>query len=190
MGLFHKIGLAAFVVLPITTAQAGLLEVLRDNGTINAEQYKELSAEKAAPQKYIKASDTNIKFVGRFYADFAHYQEDITPLASGGELRTARLEAKGKFKENWKFKAQFALDNNTTTSRYIWLGYQFDNSILKVGRTAEANGMEDYTSSRFITFMERALPVTAFEGDFGQGLEYNWWNDNSGLQVSSIARYR
>jgi phosphate-selective porin OprO/OprP len=34
--------------------------------------------------------------------------------------------------------------------------------------------------------MERAMPVTAFAGDFQQGLEYNWWNDNSGLQVSAL----
>jgi phosphate-selective porin OprO/OprP len=34
--------------------------------------------------------------------------------------------------------------------------------------------------------MERAMPVTAFAGDFQQGLEYNWWNGNSGLQVSAL----
>ena len=182
MRLMKKLGLAALVAIPASTVNAGLLEVLRDNGSINAEQYSELASQKAAK----KAKASEVKLIGRFYADFAHYQDDKTPLASGAELRTARLEAKGKYKDNWKFKAQFGLDNDGTTSRYIWLGYQFDNSILKAGRLSHASGISNFSSSRYITFMERAMPVTAFAGDFQQGLEYNWWNDNSGLQVSAL----
>lgn len=182
MHLTHKFALAILITLSASSAHAGLLEVLRDNGSINAKQYTELKRENIAEKA--KASEINI--VGRLYADFAHYQEDSTEFSSGGELRTARLEANGKFQDHWKYKAQFGLNDNAIASRYIWLGYQFDNSIIKVGRTAEANGMEDYSSSRYITFMERALPVTAFEGDFAQGVEYNWWGDNSGLQVSAL----
>ncbi len=183
MHLIKSLGVAAFVTLVSAhSAEAGLLDILRDNGTISVEQYDTLQAEAASRQK--KAGE--LKIVGRLYADFAHYQDDKTALSSGAELRTARLEAKGKYGEHWRYKAQFALDNDAVSSRYIWLGYQFDNGLLKIGRSAEANGLEDYTSSRYITFMERALPVTAFAGNFAQGIEYNGWRDNSSLQVSAL----
>lgn len=169
-----------------STAHADLLDVLRDNGTIDQSQYEQLKSEHSPSPQYVKASDLNIKFVGRFYADFAHFQEDITPIASGAELRTARLEAKGSYKDHWKFKTQYGLNDDQVSTRYVWLGYQFDSSILKVGRTVESIGISDYSSSRYITFMERAMPVTAFGGNFAQGVEYNWWNDNSGLQVSAL----
>lgn len=182
MHIFKTLCVATLLTIAVSPSHAGLLEVLRDNGSISAQQYAELSGEK----KRARAKASELRIVGRLYADFAHYQEDETPLASGGELRTARLQAKGKYRDNWKYKVQFSVEGDALTSRYIWLGYQFENSIVKVGRTAEANGMEDYTSSLYITFMERALPVTAFEDDFAEGVEYNWWNNYSGLQVSAL----
>ena len=194
MHLMKKLGLATLIAIPASTVDAGLLEILRDNGSINAEQYTELKKEQAEEIKTVggsklqfKGPDYKYTIAGRFYQDFAHYQEDITPLDSGSELRTARLEAKGQFYGNWKFKTQYGFHNDKVDSRYIWLGYQFENSILKVGRMYESNGMESNASSRYITFMERGTPVTAFEAsDWGEGVEYRWWNDNSQFTVSGL----
>lgn len=174
-------------------SQAGLLETLRDNGTLSQEEYASLKAEQdqeitisGTNQLAFKSPGFSYQIGGRLYTDFAYYDEDETPLASGGELRTARLSIKGKFYDNWRFRTQYAFNDDSTTTRYVWLGYQQEHSILRAGRLVESAGVEDYTSSRYITFMERALPALAFAGNFAQGVDYRWWNDNSHLYVAAL----
>mgnify|MGYP000613297684 CR=1 FL=1 len=56
MHIIKKIGLAALLTIPASTVNAGLLEVLRDNGSITAEQYTELKQEQAEEIKTVGGS--------------------------------------------------------------------------------------------------------------------------------------
>ncbi|MCK5076401.1 MAG: hypothetical protein KAR38_08495, partial [Calditrichia bacterium] len=61
-------------------------------------------------------------------------------------------------------------------SEDMWIGYTgFKNSHIKFGNFKMPLGLNELTSSRFLTFTERAYPMMAFETDRNCGLEYSKW---------------
>jgi phosphate-selective porin OprO/OprP len=102
---------------------------------------------------------------GRLMIDTAFYGSDnasgATKLGDGTEMRRARLFLAGTlFNENWAYKTEIDVAENAVASKDIWLQYKglkaFNNLSIKVGNQKEPFGLENMTSSRFITFMERA----------------------------------
>ena len=102
---------------------------------------------------------------GRLMMDAAFYGSDnvsgATKLGDGTEMRRARLFLAGTlFNENWAYKTEIDFAENAVASKDIWLQYKglkaFNNLSIKVGNQKEPFGLENMTSSRFITFMERA----------------------------------
>lgn len=109
---------------------------------------------------------------GRLMVDYAYYDSDATKLGSGSEIRRARLFASGKIWKVWKFKFEtdFAANEVDIKDAYIQYG-GFKPFDIKGGNFKEPFNIENLTSSRFITFMERALPVEAFTPDRNLGLQ-------------------
>ncbi len=137
------------------------------------------------------------KIGGRIMYDYAVYDSDDGDFNTGGEIRRARLFAKGKLDGDWFYKLQYDFTGSGADGfRDAYLGYSglsFLDSI-RIGNTIEYGSLEDSTSSKYITFMERSLPCLAFvpaprrlgvavdaHGDnwyagggiFGEGAEYD-----------------
>jgi len=85
--------------------------------------------------------------------------------ARATELRAARLGVEGKVYKDfeYKFETDFANDEATVKDAYVeWDAEDFP-VYLRVGQFKTPNSLEEQTSSRFITFMERAAITDAFD---------------------------
>ena len=110
---------------------------------------------------------------GRIHADAAFYDNDtsstgeVTGLDDGVDFRRARLVTEATLWRNWqlKFEYDFADDGGVDSGlRDVYLRYLFWGSqpYITVGQFKEYRGLESWSSSNDITFIERALPSRAF----------------------------
>ncbi|MEN8206398.1 MAG: porin [Pseudomonadota bacterium] len=181
-----------------------LLKILRDKGTISEQDYQML--ENAAIQETaaavekvdgglvldsgssalkLKSADGNFNFQvgGRVMVDGAYYDEDKTELGSGAEIRRARLFAKGTVFHDWFYKAQVDFAGNEVTLKDFYMGYSgFDALKITLGNHKEPFSLEELTSSKYITFMERGLP-NAFSPSRNTGISVSTKADRWGLQA-------
>ena len=166
-----------------------LLRVLKTNGVINQTQYERLlreanstGAETTATKKdkkkqktqtkvetngglKVKSADGDFEFElgGELWIDAASYQEDVEPLGSGTELRRARVSLAGKVFKDWVYATEYDFGGNEAEVKDAYLQYDGFNTLsIRVGNYKEPFSLEEQTSGKAITFMERALPVDAF----------------------------
>lgn len=104
-------------------------------------------------------AENDVKFGGRLQIDTALYDEDRTELGSGTELRRARLFAAGNLDEDWAYKAQFDFAGDEIAGKDLFLRYSgFDSATVTLGNQKVPFSLDELTSSKYLTFMERALP--------------------------------
>ncbi len=119
----------------------------------------------------------NLALDGRINLAAALYSGNETPLGNGMEVRRARLGLKPTW-GNWV--AQFDIDfaGNEVDVKDMWVGYRgFKNMQITLGNHKGQFSVEEVTSSRFITFIERGLP-NAFAPDRRLGLSIAKWGRN------------
>jgi phosphate-selective porin OprO and OprP len=104
------------------------------------------------------------------------------------ELRAARLGFEGSFYEGWDFRLEtdFGLGEVDVEDAYITYSGEFvEPAYVRVGQYKTPNSLEELTSRRFITFMERAAIIDAFELDrqigLGSGVSGETWGVDAGL---------
>ena len=172
MVLRYWIGLAAVFSFLFVSAAAwagdDLLEVLRENGTISQDEYETLKTKqnKSRREKVKKGlkrespeGDFSIRVGGRLMLDGATYDDDKIDLGNGAELRRARIFIAGKIYKDWKYKLEIDFAGGEVSVKDAYIGYKwFDSSFIQIGNFKEPFSLEELTSSKYITFMERALP--------------------------------
>ncbi|RMD91191.1 MAG: hypothetical protein D6807_00170 [Alphaproteobacteria bacterium] len=122
---------------------------------------------------------------GRVYVDAGFANDDNDTMnVDATELRAARLGIEGKAWQDikYKFEADFAGNKTTVKDAYIqWHG----PLAVTVGQFKTPNSLEEQTSSRYITFMERGSFTDAFdfERQIGLGLSSHGknWSAKAGL---------
>jgi len=127
----------------------------------------------------LKSDDGKFQFMldGRINLAGALYSGSETPLGNGLEVRRARLGLKPKW---GKWEAQFDIDfaGNEVDVKDMWIGYNgFKNTMITFGNHKGQFSVEEVTSSRYITFLERGLP-NAFAPDRRLGLSIAHWGKN------------
>ncbi len=128
-----------------------------------------------------------LKFGGRIQYDLeflsqakGEYDEDTDTYSdyyfSGQEFRRVFLEVGGNLYKNVKYKMQF--DFKGSDVRYRDLYIQFTKlpivgGDLNIGSLAQATGLDMYTSSKYIPFLERAMLTATqnFRWDTGIGYQ-------------------
>lgn len=127
---------------------------------------------KGAPE--LSSTDGKFKFKvrGRIMTDFNGIDQDeaITGAKdiNAVELRRARLGVEGVVFYDWKYKFEvdFAGDAAEIKDAYVayanWGPSSWGMSEIRAGNYYVYNSLEEVTSSRFITFMERAAFTEAF----------------------------
>lgn len=95
----------------------------------------------------------------RVQLDAAFYIENKNPMNTGTELRRGRMAVKSILRRNWY--AEFDIDfvDSEVDVKDAYIGYLWRRTSLRVGQFREPFGLEKVTSSRYITFMERSLPL-------------------------------
>ncbi|MBL1321438.1 MAG: porin [Methylophaga sp.] len=128
-----------------------------------------------------KSEDKNftIKVGGRIMVDATSYDEDITPLNGGSEIRRLRLKVSGSVFKDWRYGYSYdAASNKDFRIKGAYLGYNgFDRWRLKVGNLQQPFSLEELTSSKHITFMERSL-ANLFAPSYTLGATANTWGTN------------
>lgn len=111
--------------------------------------------------------DNSVTVIGRIQNDWAFMSADdgpksidpSNPFVDGTEFRRARLGAKGTLYGNVNWKAEYDFVGSNTGFRDVYMGI---NDVLfgtdfRVGHMKEPFSLEQLTSSKYITFMERSL---------------------------------
>lgn len=114
-----------------------------------------------------------IEIGGRIMNDWAFMNEDDSVKDAVGELqdattefRRARFYIAGTIYDKIIFKAQYDFAGGDADFKDVYLGLKKLTGVgtLKLGHIKEAFGLEELTSSKYITFMERALPAVFTPG--------------------------
>ncbi|MEM9595514.1 MAG: porin [Acidobacteriota bacterium] len=125
-----------------------------------------------------------LKFGGRLMADyqFADVDSSLGDEEDGFEFRRARLFFSGTLYGNVEFKVNYDFAGGDADFKDAWIALKQDWGKLKFGHFKEHFSIEELNSSKYITFLERALPVQAFAPSRNSGVaaegksgdKFNW----------------
>lgn len=179
-------GLGAAISLPTHAGEKELLDVLLQNNVITADQHD------ALVEAYVKDSGSDIKIStkgglkaetkdgafkfqvgGRIMADATFASDDVVDMNDGTEFRRARIFFKGQLNNDWAYKWQIDFADDGVSTKDMYIAYQPIG--LTVGQFNQPFSLEEQTSSKYITFMERGLPNALATGRrVGVGYKNNW----------------
>ncbi len=180
----------ATVSTTVSASDSELLDVLLENGVISNKQHKELkkkygkkssaSAANVKTKGGIKAKsddgDFTFQFGGRVMVDAGAVDEDVSEHDSGTEFRRVRMFAKGTLHHDWGYKVQVDYADDEVNLKDAYLKYKPWG--VTIGQFKQPLSLEELTSSKYITFMERSLPtVFATSHRIGVGINKggsNW----------------
>lgn len=106
-----------------------------------------------------------LKFGGRIQMDFTTASADdalealVGTVEDGSEFRRARLYVSGTIYGNVEFKAQYDFAGGDADFNDLYVGFK-DTPVgnIRIGHFFEPFSLEALTSSKYVTFLERALP--------------------------------
>lgn len=109
----------------------------------------------------------NAKISGRLQLDYSSVDTDVSGGEwSASELRRLRLGVSGKFGDNLKYKVELNTNSSNEINLedgYVELAPGGGDWKVKVGQFKTPNSLDEQTSSRFISTLERAAFTDAFE---------------------------
>jgi phosphate-selective porin OprO and OprP len=184
------------------TGQAGAATQKADQAEEQAAAAVETAqkAEEAAPDFEVKWApgptfaskdgSWSVHVRGRLFVDGGALgdDDDLYKNDNAAELRAARLGIEGGFLQGWRYRleADFADSDVDVKDAYIQYGGEvIDPAWIRAGQFKTPNSLEELTSARFTTFMERAAITDAFALDrqigLGGGVGGENWGVDAGL---------
>jgi phosphate-selective porin OprO and OprP len=125
---------------------------------------------KGAPEFSSLDNKFKMKIRGRLYFDYGSVTAKdgfgVKIPASkidGTEVRTARLGVEGVLYGHVKYKFESDFAGNDVNVKDAYIQYHFQPVSVKVGQFKHMNSLEEQTSSRYTTFMERASFTDTFK---------------------------
>ena len=84
--------------------------------------------------------------------------DDFYENDNAAEVRAARLGIEGNFLQGWKYKLETDFADSTVDLKDAYIEYSgelLEPAYFRVGQYKTPNSLEELTSRRFLTFMER-----------------------------------
>lgn len=173
-----------------------ILEIMRSEGQITEEQYRELKEKSRKEQEEdestfraywqdgvrldSKDNKFKIKFGGRIFLDWTHIDTEgkldrkrPDLQGHGVEIRSARLYSEGTIYEAVQYKLEYDFEGGDLNPKNVWIGLTKIPYVgnIRFGYMKEPFSLDELTSGSYITFMERALPVEAFAPGRNTGVQ-------------------
>lgn len=167
--------MAQFAAQEAEDKQQVFEKIVREESRQSVEELVKAEIKQVTSKTTSVKSKNEIRLGGRIQIDATTYSEDINRHNDGTEIRRARLFAQGNLGKAWGYKLQydFADDIVIDGLRDAYLDYTgFENFKIRIGHTKEPFSLQNMTSSKYVLFTERALPIVFSIGR------------NLGLQVS------
>ena len=129
------------------------------------------------PEAY-NALQNKTRISGVIMLDYAlqdgiNRESDESSAEFNSEIRRARLDVKHKLKKNWAAKLQIGFDEEQSSSEMgdVYIRHKNRKKVaITMGRFKEPFGLENTTSSKHITFLERAMVSKALSPGRNTGL--------------------
>jgi phosphate-selective porin OprO/OprP len=121
--------------------------------------------------------------------DFSDFYDRQNSLAGGFMLRRARLAIKSQLWGSWygEIDLDFAEEATAVKDAYIsYRGLFNGNGRVRVGNFRQPFGLEEVTTSRNLTFMERSQGTEPFVVGRRMGLEVTQWAEKYRWSVSAF----
>lgn len=207
LAIIKKLAILSLTICTASTvlAQEGdLLETLLKNGTITKAEYEQLRQQDQINEEQVlkpktspasraqnivvsskgglkgRSSDGVFTFLlgGRLMIDGAVYSKDKQALGNGSEIRRVRLDLEGSVWNDWGYRVEVDFAENEVEIKDTFIEYNGLEPIrIRGGHIKEPFSLEEQTSSRYITFMERALPNALVPGR-NLGVNAHVYGDN------------
>ncbi len=127
---------------------------------------------------------------GRLQIDGAQFSSDNPLYADDVAFRRARIALNGKLTSDLKIKLEYELAGDRPTPKSMWMRYDLTkHGKLTVGHFKQPFSLQNATSSRYNTFMERALPNISSEGYRlgAMGSTYGkYWSASAGVTGGTL----
>ncbi len=122
---------------------------------------------KGAPQLEDKKSGWSFKPIGRVQYDVGYVERPngVTDRGLGfsNELRRGRLGVEGTIPGGFGYKLEVGFDDNEVQVTDAYLSYEASKQVgFTIGHHNNFQSLEEVTSSRFLSFLERAAFTDAF----------------------------
>lgn len=120
----------------------------------------------------------NWRLHGRIQADSAWYDSDNPLYLDDAGIRRARIALLGDLWSGWRMKVEYEFTGSTPGPKSIYLRHDLgENGTVTFGHFKESVSLQASTSSRYNTFMERALPNADSPG-YRLGAKFSTYGDN------------
>ena len=128
----------------------------------------------------VQQGDNEFEIGGALMWDFDRYDgvhrqmtERDNSWINHSELRRARIDLKGSIGKIWQANLQFDFDDTSGTvdvddAVVVYSGW--DMASIHVGQTKEPFGLENLTSSKYTTFIERSMATNGLSPDRHPGI--------------------
>jgi phosphate-selective porin OprO/OprP len=128
-----------------------------------------------------------LRLGGRFHLDGYVYDEDVSELGDGVEVRRLRAYLAGRlFDGDFRFKLEGEMSPDRIGWRNVWGAYRgIEHTELKLGNYIAPVGFEDLMSSNDYTFMERSL-ASALSPGFLAGVSAGAWGRHWSVRVGGF----
>ncbi len=125
-----------------------------------------------------KDKQFRLEFGGRIQADYTFASADdrleaafgADQFQDGFEFRRARLFVEGTIYERVHFKAQYDFAGGDAEFKDVYVGLLGGWGEVRFGHYKEYFSLEEITSSKYLAFLERSLPVEAFAPSRNSGI--------------------
>jgi len=130
----------------------------------------------------VTSGESSIKFGGRIQYDYNRAEENGEVDEDEFDVRRARVDVQGQVNDDWAFKIDYNLDDNEFEDLYIRYKGWGKAAQVTIGNHRQHFGLNDQTSSKDISILERAALSELFalgrdegislSGDLGNNVHY------------------
>lgn len=123
------------------------------------------------------------QFGGRIMVDANYFDDDVVDHETGLEFRRLRLFAKAQYLD-YEGKVQLEFAGSDVDIKDAYIARKAFGGKITGGHFKQGFGLEELTSSKYITFVERSFPSEGIATSRKMGLAYNWHSDRNTFMAS------